>query len=354
MARFILDCELMKTRDSGLYYYCLNLGRAMNEILEKENSKRVKFYVPPQEATSFNDPSNTIVEKPFHKFFKPFLFDCRVWHRPFQSGRILPDHKKRIKILLTVHDLNMLHQDVPQKEREESINNTRRLIHRSDAIVCVSEFTKSDVLKHCDTGNKPVYVIHNGVNRLEKAMLLPSSYKPSGPFLFSIGFVNRKKNLHSLLPLLQMNPEIELVIAGRMDDPDYVILLKEEATASGFADRLHILGPVTETEKSWYFENCLAYIHPSFAEGFGLPVVEAMHYGKPLFLSRLTSLPEIGGDAAFYFQNFEPGHMQEVFQMGLEAYQKNNMAETIQKRGSGFSWEKTASRYLEVYRSLSD
>ena len=353
MGRYILDCELMKTPDSGLYYYCLNLGQAMNEIQRQKGEKPVYFYVPPQEAKAFDDPSNTIVEKPVHKFFRPFLFDCKVWHRPFQSGRIIPPKMNAARVLLTIHDLNVLHQDLPPMEREESLNDTRRLVDRSDAIVCVSEFSKSDVLQHCDVGNKPVHVIYNGVNRLDSPALLADSYQPTRPFLFAIGFVNRKKNLHSLLPLLQKNEDLELLIAGRLDDPGYVKYLKDEAETNGFSDRLRILGPVKEPEKSWYLENCLAYMHPSFAEGFGLPVVEAMYFGKPVFLSSLTSLPEIGGDVAFYFENFEAQHMQEVFQRGMTYYNSSALKDRIIERGKKFSWKESASQYLAVYEQLS-
>jgi glycosyltransferase involved in cell wall biosynthesis len=353
MGRFILDCELMKTHDSGLFYYCLNLGNAMNEILKAEGKKPVKFYVPPREAHFFREASDVITERPFHKFFKPFLLDCKVWHKPFQSGRLVPGDKKGIKLLITVHDLNVLHQDLPQKEKEESLNSTRQLIQRSSAIVCVSEFTRNDVLRHCDVGQRPVHVIHNGVNHLGEPFLSPSSYRPAKPFLFTIGFVNRKKNHHSLLPLLKFNPDIELVIAGRLDDPDYVKSLQAEAEQNGIADRLHILGPISEAEKSWYHQNCLAYMQPSFAEGFGLPVVEAMQFGKPLFLSQLTSLPEIGGDVAFYFRGFEPDYMQSVFQEGMKQYNLGGLSNVIKERGNNFSWRKSAEKYLEIYHTLA-
>jgi glycosyltransferase involved in cell wall biosynthesis len=351
MANIILDCELMKTKDSGLYYYCLNLGLAINKKLREQKDKPIKFYVPSKEVGVFH-PQNTIVERPYHRFLKPFLLDCKVWHRPFQSGRIIPRRTSGIKILLTIHDLNMLHQDVPQKEKEKSVASAQELISRSDAIVCVSDFAKTDVLKYCDVGSKPIYVIYNGVNQLDVPMLNISSYKPSHPFLFSIGFINQKKNLHSLLPLLKLNADIELVIAGRLDDPDYIKGLKDQAEKDGYSNRLKILGPVSEKEKAWYLQNCLAYMHPSYAEGFGLPVVEAMHFGKPLFLSNLTSLPEIGGDVAFYFESFEPEHMQQVFRQGMQRYAVNNMSEKIQDRGKGFNWEKSAEEYIKVYHSL--
>lgn len=91
---------------------------------------------------------------------------------------------------------------------------------------------------------------------------------------------------------------------------------------------------------------------PSLAEGFGAPVVEAMKFGKPIFLSNLTSLPEIGGDAAFYFNDFEPGNMRQVFNDGLNKYRNNGMADIIIKRGNDFEWEDKAKQYVEVYKSL--
>ena len=120
----------------------------------------------------------------------------------------------------------------------------------------------------------------------------------------------------------------------------------------GVSERLHILGPVSEEDKAWYLNHCLAFMLPSLAEGFGAPVVEAMKFGKPLFLSNRTSLPEIGGDVAFYFNNFEPGHMQQVFAAGLIEYQRNGLQQKIMNRGNQFSWEEKAIEYLQVYRSM--
>ena len=97
----------------------------------------------------------------------------------------------------------------------------------------------------------------------------------------------------------------------------------------------------------------MAFMQPSLAEGFGAPVVEAMQFGKPIFLSNLTSLPEIGGESAFYFSTFESDHMQEIFSEGMLCYSKYNMAESIICRGRNFEWEKSALKYIEVYKSLS-
>src|SRR4051812_17829021 len=104
MNEIILDCDLMRFRNSGLYHYCLNLGNYVDKFLENQRNERIRFYVPPPEANIFERNEHCIVEKKHHKFWKPFLNGCKVWHAPFQSGRIFPDKKKHkgIKVVLTI------------------------------------------------------------------------------------------------------------------------------------------------------------------------------------------------------------------------------------------------------------
>lgn len=225
------------------------------------------------------------------------------------------------------------------------------LINRADAIVCISEFSKKDVRQYCEVGKKPLYVIHNGTNLLLKPELNSRSYKPKMPFLFSIGVIHPKKNFHVLLPLLKKNT-MELLIAGKYDDRDYLSFIQKESKELGVEDNVHLLGPVSENEKSWYYNNCRAFTLPSVSEGFGLPLAEAMSCGKPLFLSDRTALPEIGGDVSFYFRDFHPEHMQQVFNSGMNNYNSNGLKKRIMERGRNFNWDKAALQYLEVYRSL--
>lgn len=350
--KIILDCDLMRHRNSGLYHYCLNLGNYVNRQFRKDGKEPVTLYVPKQEVPSFEETGYCIPEKKWHhKLFRPFLWNCAIWHAPFQSGRIIPVHDKRIKVLLTIHDLNCLHEDKSAKERRQSLQHTQKLVDRADALVCISHHCKKDMLENLDTGSKPVYVIHNGTHHVTVPPALPKGYKPSVPFIFTMGYVNRKKNFHTLVPLLADN-NIELVVAGRLDEPDYVANMKKSAEQLGVADRLKILGPVCEEDKAWYFRHCEAFALPSLAEGFGAPVVEAMAFGKPLFLSNKTSLPEIGKEVAFYFDSFDPGHMQSVFKEGMTAYKKNGLSQKIIARGLEFDWKEKAAEYCKVYQSL--
>lgn len=352
MAKIFLDCDLMRFPDSGLYHYCLNLGTYVKRLLDKEGIDEMSFYVPAAERYSFGREANSVVEKKWHgKFIKPFLWDCDIWHAPFQSGRVIPEPGKKIKTLLTIHDLNCLHEGKSAKEQKHSLQKTQQLIDRSNAIVCISNHCKKDVLENLEVGSRPVYVIHNGTHHVHKPPVKPAGYQPCRPFLFTMGYVNQKKNFHTLIPLLN-DEGLELVVAGKLDDADYVKQMKQAAVKAGVADRLHILGPVSEADKAWYLQHCTAFLLPSLAEGFGAPVVEAMAFGKPLFLAKRTSLPEIGGDVAFYFEDFSSGHMQQVYKDGMNLYAQNGMAQKIINRGKDFNWEEKAREYLQVYRSL--
>ena len=354
MSSIILDCGLMKFPNSGLYYYCLNMGIEVNKLLQKKQQPPLRMYLPRHKYLLQPPEHHQIIERKWQRLWKPFLEGCRVWHAPFQSGRIIPgrDRNRSTNVLLTVHDLNVLHEGKPREEQLKSLAHTQALLDRSDAIVCISEFTKNDLLQNCEVGNKPVYVIHNGVHQVEAPGLNAWSYKPSRPFLFGLGYLNAKKNYQVLIPLLLDNPDVEMIIAGHFDEPDYVAQMKAMAEQLGVQDRLHLPGPVSEEEKGWYLKNCMAFLHPSLAEGFGLPVVEAMSFGKPVFLSDRTSLPEVGGDVAFYFNSFEAEAMQRVFKQGMHQYNNSPLELELRKRADYFSREKSAKQYLEVYESL--
>ncbi|SFE77106.1 glycosyltransferase family 4 protein [Spirosoma endophyticum] len=350
MIRITFDCERMKYANTGLYYYCLNLGKALQQNSTQE---QLSVFGPRHIRSAFGPSVPVIPQNSLQKFFMPSLSQFQIWHSTYQSSQYLPRRNSRIKVVLTIHDLNFLHEDKTEQKKKRCLEDVQRNIDRSDAIVCISEFTKNDVLTHCDTGNKPVHMIYNGTNGLETPLLKEKSYRPTIPFLFNIGAIARKKNQHQILPLLQSNPALELVLAGRHEDKDYAHFLKQQASVLKVEDRMHLVDEISEQEKSWYYHNCQAVVMPSLAEGFGLPVTEAMSIGKPVFLSKHTALPEIGKDLAFYFYGFD--NMQEDFMAGMRHYKKagSQMKEAMKAHSATFNWEDSAKKYIEVYRSLA-
>lgn len=352
MSAIVFDCERMKYSNTGLYNYCLQLGLHLKQALHLP-SDNLTYYLPRSCKGIFGNGENYIIQNSFQKFWLPSLGGHTIWHATYQSTDYLPARNRKIKVVLTIHDVNFLHEpDISEVKKQKNLLHLQNNITRSDAIVCISEFCRQDVLLNCEVGNKQVQVIHNGTNSLMVPLLSPQSYKPKRPFIFSIGCVNRKKNFHVLLPLVQQNREMELVIAGRTEDRSYVRYINDQAKEMGVAEKVRVIGSISEPEKSWYFQNCYAFTFPSLAEGFGLPVTEAMSLGKPVFLSHLTSLPEIGENAAFYFDDFEAKHMQQVFLSGMQQYVKHDMSDLIKKRSTDFCWTKAAQQYLKVYHSL--
>ena len=349
--KIIFDCERMKYPDTGLFHYCLNLGKHLEKNINLRHEK-LFFFTPSWEQEWSFSSLNHITQNPLQKFVLPPLSKYDIWHATYQSTHYMPVYNKKIKVVLSIHDLNFMYDEKKSATKKQKyLQRLQRLINRADSIICISDFSKNDVLKHCDIKSKPLHVIYNGTNLLASPELSKKSYKPSKPFLFSIGVINPKKNFHVLLPLLKKNT-MELLIAGKFDDRNYLSFIQKQSRELGVEENVHMLGHVSENEKSWYFNNCSAFTLPSISEGFGLPLAEAMSCGKPLFLSNKTALPEIGGDVSFYFQDFQPDHMQQVFDSGMINYNSNGLKNRIIDRGRNFNWDKAARQYLDVYRSL--
>ena len=352
MNRIIFDCERMKYENTGLFHYCLNLGNHIAKFTDHEKEE-ISFYSPHGTDCLFAGDNRHITQTELHKFRMPVLKDFSIWHATYQDSYYLPFRNKKIKVVLSVHDLNFMYDpSKPEFKKQRNLRRLQMLVNRADVIICISEYAKNDLSFYCDVHNKPVHVIHNGTNTLTKPELLKQSYKPHRPFIFTLGTVMPKKNFHSLLPLVQDQEQLELVIAGRIDDAGYYQSILDTAEKMGISRKVKVLGPIAEKEKSWYFNNCYAFALPSTAEGFGLPVTEAMSVGKPLFLSYKTALPEIAGDVAFYFENFSPVHMRETFTTGMKQYKLFNMQEKIIQKGKAYNWNIAAQEYWKVYRSL--
>lgn len=350
--RIIFDCERMKYENTGLYHYCLNLGNHLQKQLNTQNEE-LTYYIPYSSKHIFGVNYKYIIQTELHKWRLPALDDYTVWHACYQDSHYVPARNKKIKVALSVHDLNFMYD--PSKtalKKKQYLKRLQKLVTRADVIICMSKYSCNDVLFYCDTKNKPVHIIHNGTNTLTKPQLLKESYRPAKPFIFSVGTISPKKNFHTLLPLIQEQQQLELVIAGKIEDSDYYQTILDNAQKSGVIDNIKILGPVNENEKSWYFNHCCAFAFPSNAEGFGLSVAEAMSVGKPLFLSDKTALPEIGGEVAFYFENFSAAHMNETFATGMKQYVKLNMQQQIIKKGKEYDWDIAAKEYWKIYRSL--
>lgn len=345
MKRIVFDCERMKYAHTGLFEYCHQLGMALKA--NKNPNDKLLYYLKPELQKHFSKDDEFLDQNRLQKFIFPAYKGIDLWHTTYQLSSYIPRTKK-IKRVLTVHDLNFLHEEKSEAKIKKYLRKHQQNIDLADHIVAISNFTRDDILNNLDIGGKPITVIYNGCAALQLQTDEKPNYRPVRPFLFALGTVNPKKNFHVLIPLLSKN-DFELIIAGKIDG-SYNEKIISEATKHGVVNRVKIIGAVSEADKAWYYKNCGAFLFPSLAEGFGIPPIEAMKYGKPTFLSNRTSLPEIGSDVAYYFHDFEPSAMQSVFDEGMKHYELNRPADKIITHANKFSWENSAKSYLQVYQ----
>lgn len=349
--QIVLDCERMKYPNTGLYHYCFQLAQALQRNADPQK-EQLNLYIREASMPDFGNGFSFIPQHSLHKFWLPVKKSYAVWHATYQATQYFP-FRKKVPVVLTVHDLNFLYDENKEAaKREKYLRQHAKKIKYADHVVAISDYVLQDIKKHFDVGAKSCSVIHNGCNispLVEPA--ISSTNMPATPFLYTIGTIVDKKNFHVLPPLLENNNRL-LIISGIVQSEAYRSRIIETARRYGVESRLVFTGAVTEAEKYWYMKNCEAFVFPSLAEGFGLPVIEAMYFGRPVILSTHTSLPEIGGDDAYYFPNFEPGSMQQVLENSLVQYNNSNPALKIKQRAGMFNWNDAVKKYLDVYRSL--
>lgn len=346
--KIVFDCERMKYPYTGLFEYCYQLSLAL--FKEVTSPDELKLYMQSKDLGYYNNEVSIINQKSIDKFIFPKIDpSIDIWHTTHQLSWYIPPTNRKVKRVLTIHDLNFLYEEKSESKRKNYLKRHQKNVNEADHIIAISEFTKQDILKHLKI-SKPVTVIYNGCNIQAFPNFNAPKYRPKEKFLFSLGTVNEKKNFHVLIGLLEEN-DFELVISGK-EDPSYVAKIKAEAKTLKVEDRIHLTGLISNEDKYWYLKNCTAFLLPSLAEGFGIPVIEAMSFGKPIFLSTATCLPEIGGTLAYYFPSFEKELMKSVLKAGLEHYNLTNPSENIIKHALQFNWQASAKSYLEVYRNL--
>lgn len=351
MPTIALEMERLRNPYSGLGQYCLQLGHA---FAAEQSAAGLGFacLVPAERKGEFGNQMVYKSVKPWHKIIGP-SFGESLWHCMHQDSEYMPRSRKT-PLAITIHDLNFLDRpDYSEAKKSRRLVAMQQKINRAKGLVYISAYVKHWVHQHLNVPAGMIEsVIYNGGRfKFEVSTNRQPSTVNRQPFLFSIG-IHPKKNYHVLMPLLAAFKEYKWVIAGP-DSRGYKGRIEQEAAKFGVADRIEFCGPVGDEAKMAYYQSCEALLFPSLSEGFGLPVVEAMSLGKPVFLSNRTSLPEIGGPEAYYFKDFEAQTLIETFEAGIKNYKEDpEKPEKMKAWAAQFTWEKAATEYLEFYRKL--
>jgi len=344
MKKVLLEMEKLRYPSTGLGQFCLHLGKSM----AKEDNKGLDlhFYLPENRVGEFGNQFHYHIRKPWHKVFIPGSSGFDVWHCMHQDSAYLPSGNA--KLLLTVHDLNFMQKYTGAKLKAR-FQRLQKKVDRSSGIAVISEYTGEILKENIKIPDIPVKVIYNGNPLQQFSEAKQPVFIPDRKFFLAIGVLSPRKNFHVLPPLLKKFPDHFLVVAGP-EHSTYTKTIIEAAEYWGVKDRLIMCGSVNDEQKYWLYKNMEALLFPSLSEGFGLPVIEAMSLGKPVFFSRLTSLPEIGGDQAFYFDDFSPECIQNTVESGLQFYTSQpEIPNALIQHAAKFSWESAAKEYLKFY-----
>ncbi|MFL9834881.1 glycosyltransferase family 4 protein [Chryseobacterium terrae] len=354
----LIDVERLKYPRSGIANVCVSLIKGLDEKLCHFS---YTFYGPEKNIPSTQSDFKIINWKFWQKKIKINTSSFLLIHVTHQLSDYFHSKKANQKKVVTLHDLNFLHDNSSERKVEKSKRLVQKNIGNADSIVCISEFVKNDFLK-----NKHLFSLKNDVkiDVIYNGLIFPENENFSSEkkydfidrkFILNIGVLFPKKNQEVLLNLITGN-ERELVLITSSAKSDYKEKFLEKVKSLGLEKKVHILENVENSEKYFLLQHCESYCHPSLAEGFGIPPVEAMHFGKPVFLSNLTSLPEIGGDLAFYFNDFSPESMRKVYNEGIEKFNSDqeNYAAKLKERAAKFNYKSMAESYENLYKSLLD
>lgn len=265
------------------------------------------------------------------------------------------------KVLTTVYDLTYLRypETMDQSNRLRLERGMERSLQRADAVVTDSYFVKEEIVTTLGYEESRVFVVSPAAVPMKKSTLhanyLQEKWNISGSFILYLGNLEPRKNLERLLnafALVRKDVPVQLVLAGGMGWNAESICARVEALNR---NDIILTGYVSEEEKSLLLEQATLFAFPSVYEGFGMPILEAMEMGTPVVTANAASMPEIAGDAARLVNPFDERDIADGI---LEVFSNVSLQNAMREKGflrcKAYSWENSANRLAEIYKSLGD
>ena len=274
-------------------------------------------------------------------------------------------YTKNIKFVLTIHDLA-----IKKLKTVGSLKNTivqkiflKRSIKKADKIIAISEATKKDIIEYYKINENKIKVIYNGTNLQEDDTEISENDKNiikekmkigDNPFLLFVSTIEPRKNVETLIRAFEYikrkeDTKLKLILAGGLGWKYENVL--DLIDNSDFKEDIIMPGYISNLEKKYLFENTKCFVYPSLYEGFGLPLLEAMVNKTLVVTSNTSSLPEVGGDVAYYYEGVlnygELGNkIIEIINLSEEA--RNEQIAKGLDQIKKFTWEKCKNETLDI------
>lgn len=374
--KIAINCIFCQPKGGGIKEYIVNLT---NHIALCDQDNTYILYVLEDQlefAKKMLPQRFQIKVVPFKSDFlsvvKRSLFSQRFWTKEEKTERFDIFHSpffhapkmKKAKLILTVHDLRLYRY--PQTYNPLRYMFLKRAvkdaISRADHIISISEFTKQEMVELCGVSPEKITVIYEAVNRnafSEKQLenyVLPKEYTElgQGRILFSLGHIEPRKNYPRLIEAFKKlkekeeNQDLKLVIAGKKY-VDYIntIRLMEETPDVVYLDF------IPRELLLWLYKNATLFVFPSTYEGFGFPPLEAASMGTISAVSNVSSIPEVCGDCAFYFNPYDVDNMAATIDDALNnAEERQKKEKLLETQLNKTSWEQNAADTIKLYQTI--
>lgn len=259
----------------------------------------------------------------------------------------------RGKFVVTIHDLIHQHFSMQRSTtRGPLIYKLKQLgyrrvfknaINKSQKILVPSNFVKKQLTENYQISKEKIIVTPEAVD--DKFSRIKTSKKIDFPYIFYVGNAHPHKNIEGLIRAFRELRGLKLVLAGS----DHYFWQRIKKEFSG--EDIIYAGHISDGELVNYYKNAKCFVMPSFEEGFGIPILEAMSLSCPVVSSNAGSLPEVGGDAALYF---DPAKTDDITKKISDTLDNEKLRQDLIKKGlqrvKQFSWKKLAQQTLEVYQ----
>jgi glycosyltransferase involved in cell wall biosynthesis len=228
----------------------------------------------------------------------------------------------------------------------------KNLVRTARLILTDSRFSQQELARYLKVPAERFLVITLGGDHLQATQpdsdILQKTGLSTGTYLLTVSSQSRHKNFGCVLEAARLvKSRVDFVTVG--GSFQQVFHHKGKIEAKTLPPNIHALGYVNDNQLKALYENALGYIFPSLYEGFGLPVLEAMSCACPVLCSNAASLPEVGGEAALYFDPLDANSLADVIERFLsDPTLRSNIQARGLKQAARFTWEKTAHQTLKA------
>jgi glycosyltransferase involved in cell wall biosynthesis len=349
-----------REKKTGIEWYSYHLIQNLKNIPLPAGDKFILYFptAPSKELAEVpRDWDVWILKWPLKYFWSQIKLAQQKPDILFSPGYGLPFFSQAKIGAVTVHDLGF--KKIPKiYPFFQKIFIT--LVHywtlkRANKIIAPSESTKKDLIDFYKIKSEKIKVIYEGYDKnifsnlkdINKIKIVLDKHKIKQPYFLYVGRLENKKNINILLEAYNKLQKIEsqvpnLILVGSPGFGYKSIKKKIKAVK-----QVYQIGYVESQDLPYFYQGAEAFIFPSFYEGFGLPIIEAMACGCPVIASRASSLPEVGGEAALYFNPVKTDELTELMREVLKNSQmRSKMADLGLDLVKNFSWQKCAEETM--------